>query len=97
MLLHPVKDQINSFVEKNRQKLLNIRFSYGCLEVFLKKDGKVLMMHYSGNMGSTVERSIDPGLKQIGLPSVSEIKSAYGSKCKEDGYPSYAWNFLIVL
>jgi len=57
----------------------------------LGKSTKILSIEHSGNMGNSIERSVNPNLKRIGLPTISELKDIY-EVIDERGSPDYYYS-----
>lgn len=51
-----------------------------------------LTIQHAGNMGSSIERSVDPNLKIAKLPSIKELKEIFPT-FSESGSPDY---FYII-
>jgi len=64
----------------------------GFTHIYLK--GRELKIVHNGNMGNSIERSVDPNLKSAGIPSVKELKQIYKVK-KEKGSPDYSWTIIF--
>lgn len=43
----------------------------------LGKTTKIFSIEHSGNMGNSIARSVNPNLKKVGLPTISELKDIY--------------------
>ena len=55
---------------------------------------KVLIITHMGNMGNTIERSVNPNLRMMGLPSIEKLKE----DCEvilEDGSPDYMYEIKL--
>lgn len=78
-----VKQAVKDYIKK---------YPKGSSISFLEVDvnSKTITIEYGGNMGSSIKRSVNPLLKEIGLPTVEEIRNAYPG-FKEDGEPDYSW------
>ena len=59
------------------------------------KNGQLVINH-GGNMGNTIERSVDPNIARVGLPSVKELKKMY-NVLSEKGSPDYNWTIIFDL
>jgi len=64
--------------------------------VKLKRDRSELLVEYRGNMGSNIDRSVNPMLAVMGLPSVEELKTV-GKSWTETGSPDYQWELRVSL
>jgi hypothetical protein len=53
-----------------------------------------LEISYRGNMGSSIERSVDPILKSNKIPSIEELKRKFPNFA-ESGSPSYSWSIIF--
>jgi len=56
----------------------------------IKEDDKILEISHSGNMGNSIEGSVDPNITRIGLPTIAKLKQRF-TNYYEDGSPSYWW------
>ncbi len=64
--------------------------------VKLKRDRSELLVEYRGNMGSTIDRAVNPMLAELGVPSVEELK-IIGNSWTETGSPDYQWELRVTL
>lgn len=65
---------------------------YGFTEV--KETENSLKISHDGNMGNSIERSVDPNLKHLGYGSIKYLKKLY-RKFKEEGSPDYAYSIVF--
>ena len=87
-----IEDVLSGILQK--LKLKSGHMSYGLLEISINKNK--LVISFAGNMGATIERSIDPILKKLDMPSLSKLKALY-PKALEKGDPDYSWALAIPL
>ena len=64
------------------------------IEVNTKKGKKLLTISHGGNMGNTIEDSVDPNLKIMGFPKVGTLKETFPI-VKEEGSPNYSWYVMF--
>jgi len=57
----------------------------------LEDTAKILNVEHAGNMGNSIERSVNPNLNRIGLPTISELKDIY-EVIDEQGSPDYYYS-----
>lgn len=57
----------------------------------IKSKTKILSIEHTGNMGNSIKTSVDPNLKHIGLPTISELKDIY-EVIEERGSPDYYYS-----
>ena len=69
-------------------KMKNGKYRYGLTEVTVKNN--ILIVSHNGNMGNTIERSINPNLEALQLPVIEELKREY-KVIIEDGSPDYMY------
>lgn len=62
--------------------------SYGFTNVKLQKN--ILVISHNGNMGNSVETSVNPNLNKLGFPTVDELKNSL-KVIEEKGSPDYSW------
>lgn len=62
----------------------------------IETNGKYIKVCYGGNMGCSVEGSVNPMLKATGHPTVEEL-SKVAVRSAEYGYPSYSYCFVAKL
>ena len=57
---------------------------------------RILSIEHSGNMGNSITSSIDPNLKKLGLPTISELKDIF-DVIDEKGSPDYYYSIEFDL
>ena len=57
----------------------------------LGKTTKIFSIEHSGNIGNSITRSVNPNLKRVGLPTISELKDIY-EVIEERGSPDYYYS-----
>ena len=62
----------------------------------VERTGNVLHIYYGGNMGSSINGSVNQMMKNLGLPTIGFFKSNY-SIIKESGSPDYWWELYIKI
>lgn len=50
----------------------------------------ILVIGHGGNMGNTIERSVNPNLNAMGIPSIEKLKKEF-NVTYEDGSPDYLY------
>jgi len=68
--------------------MIKTNISFGLTSV--EETDKFLSVSHNGNMGNTIERSVNPNLKQMGFQSIAKMKAIY-PKFKETGSPDYSY------
>lgn len=56
----------------------------------IKLNKKILTITHTGNMGNSIEYSINPNLKLIKLPTINKLRTLFSVK-EEIGSPDYMW------
>jgi len=54
------------------------------------KNGKSMKISHGGNMGNSITESVDPNLKMLGFPTISELKELFPNYV-EKGSPDYIY------
>ena len=67
----------------------NYRRDVGFTKIIIKNN--ILSITHGGNMGDSIERSVDPNLEMIGFPTIEELKKKY-EVIEEEGSPDYFWS-----
>ena len=55
-----------------------------------------LRISHGGNMGNSIEHSVNPNLSLMGLPSVDELKKEF-TVLEESGSPDYMWYIILKI
>ncbi len=79
---------------KEISTLDNYSNSCGFTEIKIKQNQ--LTITHNGNMGNSIERSVDPNLKICGFPTIKELKKHF-QLIKEEGDPDYSYNIIFNL
>lgn len=56
----------------------------------ISKRKNLLSVWHNGNMGNSVEHSVNPNLELIDFPTIDELKKSF-RVIREFGSPDYAW------
>jgi len=78
------------------QKLAGKSRMFGMGTLSVDKDMRAFKITWDGNMGSTIERSVDPELVARNIPTVAELKEMYPDFI-EEGTPEYQWQIVFKL
>lgn len=99
-----MKDTIRQIKKHRIASLIRSKFPYnkhfsslvcGLTEIgYLPKDDFINIEH-AGNMGNSIESSINPNLKRLGIPTIEELKTIY--ETKESGSPDYYYSCGVWL
>lgn len=68
--------------------------SYGFTTV--EKDVNFLTITHNGNMGNSIERSVNSNLKELGYKSIEELKNMYNC-ILESGSPDYMYKIKFKI
>jgi len=80
--------KVKDFIIKNKtNKFFNP-------DIRISGDKNKLSISYSGNIGDSIERDIDPYLLRSGLGTIEDLKVIL-PKFKESGDMSYIWNITF--
>lgn len=72
----------------------NFKKYVGFTEIKIR-NGKLIISH-SGNMGNSIEGSVNPNLKKASMPSIEELKKLYTVE-SETGSPDYSYSIIFNL
>jgi hypothetical protein len=64
----------------------------GFTEVEMEDD--VLIITHGGNMGNTIEHSVDPNLRTMGIIPIKDLKKMY-EVISETGSPDYMYEIIF--
>ena len=67
------------------------KLQYGLTEI--RENESTLKISHGGNMGNTIESTVNPNLKKLGYASIKYLKRLY-RKYKETASPDYS--YLII-
>lgn len=56
----------------------------------VKIHGGLIEITHCGNMGSSIERNVSPNLKELGIPTIEELKKT-NKVIEEEGSPDYIY------
>ena len=76
----------------SNRKSLAIKVGFTSVQLL----NNILNISHSGNMGNTIERSIDPNLAILKLPSIQEIKEVLKDYI-EEGSPDYFYSISFKI
>jgi hypothetical protein len=62
----------------------------------ITKRKNILNIWHFGNMGNSIEHSVNPNLERINFPTIDELKSDFEVRT-EVGTPDYAWSIEFDL
>ena len=63
----------------------------------MRRTSRRLLIAHGGNSGNTIERSVDPALRALGIgQSVRSLKRMYPS-FRESGSPDYSYHIVFKL
>lgn len=69
--------------------------SVGLTTFYLFTEKKILIIKHSGNMGNSIERSVDPNVERLLKLNIKNLKNIY--KYNESGSPDYYYNIEFKL
>lgn len=72
----------------------NFNKNVGLTNVELKNN--ILTITHTGNMGNSIERSVNPNLKLINIESIEELKNKY-TLISEEGCPDYLYQIKFKI
>lgn len=58
--------------------------------------GNKLIITHNGNMGNSIEKSVNPNLKIMGIPDIDKLKNKF-KVVKEKGSPDYSYKIEFNL
>lgn len=70
----------------------DITYSFGRIT----KKGRFLTISWQGNMGNSINNSVDPMLKMYDFPEIHILKQWY-DVIEEYGNPDYSWHIKLKL
>lgn len=62
----------------------------------IKLSKNILTITHTGNMGNSIEHSVNPNLKLINFSTIDELRSLF-SITEEKGSPDYMWHIKFDL
>lgn len=62
----------------------------------LDKKREFLTITHNGNMGNSIERSVDLNLRMVGVPSIAMLKLTY-QVIEEKGSPDYSYTIKFKI
>ena len=68
--------------------------SIGFTHISYSKRTKLMTITHNGNMGNSIERSVNPNLDLAKLPPVDVLKERY-EVVSEVGNPDYSWKLVL--
>lgn len=79
--------------KKEIERLGFISTGVGLTDIAVRKSGpkRILRITHSGNMGNTIERSVDPNIEKIGFPKIKQLKKMF-DVINEEGDPDYYYS-----
>ena len=94
------KSRITFQIEKifENTDVINVGFTTIAFSPTSKKR-HILSIEHSGNMGNSIQRSVNPNIQRIGLPTISDLKDIYNvidEKGSPDYYYSIKFDFKII-
>jgi hypothetical protein len=78
---------------KARTRKLKVTHRRHCITE-VEETAETILVSCGGNMGSTIEGTVNPSLRALGLPDVDGLKKMY-ELVWEKGSPSYSYGLLV--
>jgi len=69
-------------------------FNYSCGFTTAKCKAGILSITHNGNMGNSIDRSVNPNLELLGIETIQQLKTKY-TVIKETGYPDYSYQIQL--
>lgn len=82
----------------SKNTILNLKDGFLAHRGFtiINKRNNHLFITHNGNMGNSIEKSVNPNLKILGFPTVFNLKRMF-PVYKEQGSPDYSWYISFTL
>ena len=70
------------------------QIQYGVTHAELRKN--ILLICHTGNMGSSIQKDVNPNLKHLGFPTINILKKKF-EVIDENGAPDYMYTLKLKI